>query len=105
MQRCEKCLTKFKWSEIIKSPIGNNQRMNCKECDTEHFIETSSKVIVFLMMLAIITLTLFLIEGFLYTSFVYYLLAVLISVGIPSFLFPFIAKFKSKYHTNYKSDY
>ncbi len=78
--------------------------MNCKECDTEHFIETSSKVIVFLMMLVILSLTLFLIEGFLYTSFVYYLLAVLISIGIPSILFPFIAKFKSKYRTDYESN-
>ncbi|WP_407933936.1 TIGR04104 family putative zinc finger protein [Aquibacillus rhizosphaerae] len=107
MQKCEKCLTRFRWSQICKSQIGNRnfQSLICKECDTEHYIETSSKVLVYLMALAIITLTLFLIENFLYTSFVYYILAVLISVSIHTILFPFIVKFKSKYRTNYKSDY
>lgn len=105
MQKCEKCLTKFRWSQIYKSQIVNNQPIICKECDTEHFVETSSKAIVFLMMVAILLLTLFLIANSLYTSFVYYLSAVLISIGIPSILFPFIAKFESKYRNNYKSDY
>ncbi|MFD1173976.1 TIGR04104 family putative zinc finger protein [Oceanobacillus picturae] len=104
MQKCERCFTSLKWKQIFKAHI-KKQSIICKECDTEHVLETSSKTVLLILELPIVIFIIFLIDKLLYTSFGYYSLAALFLIGIPSLIFPFFARFKSKYRTNYKSDY
>ncbi|WP_042224219.1 TIGR04104 family putative zinc finger protein [Oceanobacillus manasiensis] len=103
MQKCEKCFTKFKWKQIYKAHM-KKQPITCKECDTEHVLETSSKTVLLIIEIPIIIFIFILINKLLYTSFGNYSFALLILIGIPSLLFPFFARLKSKYRTNYKSD-
>jgi CXXC-20-CXXC protein len=109
LQKCEKCQTKLKWIEIYKSEwrsFRNRNTVNCRKCDTEHNITIDSKIIrtVLITLSAVISsyIMLYHIDTYnllsLLLFFVIYLL-----VGATAFtITPFVYKFHSKFHSNYK---
>lgn len=109
MQKCEKCHTKFRWIDTYKSTwisFKKKPTMFCGECETEHIINLESRIIsgfiVFLTAFISLYLVFYLFETFGIISLFLFFLVYLVLLALFFTLTPFIFKFHSKYHSNYK---
>ncbi|RCW63359.1 TIGR04104 family putative zinc finger protein [Saliterribacillus persicus] len=109
MQECEKCHTEFKWIDIYKSVLKSTKikiTVYCRQCETEHVINLESRIIsVFFMSLtAVISLSVvwYNFDTFGLLSFSLFILVYLVLLTFVFTITPFIFKFHSIYHSNYK---
>ncbi|WP_047980218.1 TIGR04104 family putative zinc finger protein [Ornithinibacillus contaminans] len=109
MQKCEKCHTKFKWIEIYKhewKSFWNRSILKCRMCDTEHVISTEARIISSILMsfaaLTSLSLVLFWLDTFDILSLFLFFLVNLVFCAVVFTIPPFLFKFHSKYHSNYK---
>ncbi|MRH43281.1 hypothetical protein GH741_11380 [Aquibacillus halophilus] len=98
MQKCEKCQHKFKWLEVLKSFLRFEKTYDCSICGTEHWIETTSKIIVALFY------SLAPIIGFSLGQTKPSLIIFIVVLAYPLLIFllsPFLYRFNSKYRANH----
>lgn len=108
MQRCEKCNTKFKWIEIFRYQwrwSKKNNTLLCRQCNTEHELSASSRLIIMPIFTLLTLIVVFYIGGsFPNKSIFFYLFITFLASTIVLTLSPFVLKLHSKYHSNFKAN-
>ncbi|WP_170840615.1 TIGR04104 family putative zinc finger protein [Oceanobacillus limi] len=109
MQKCEKCHTKFKWIDIYRSVWKSTNKktiVHCRQCETEHIINIASRIINgFIAFVTVFTssyLVFFRFDIYGLLSFFSFILVQLVLMALVFTITPFLFKFHSKYHSNYK---
>jgi CXXC-20-CXXC protein len=109
LQECEKCHTKFKWIDIYKSVWKATKKKTtvyCRHCKTEHTMNLESRILssVFVFLTAFISfyLVFYHFDTFGTLSLLLSILVDLVLLALVYTISPFIFKFYSKYHANYK---
>ncbi|WP_427902205.1 TIGR04104 family putative zinc finger protein [Ornithinibacillus xuwenensis] len=109
LQKCEKCHTKLNWMGIYKSEwksFRNRNTVNCRKCDTEHNITIDSKIIrtVLITLSAVISsyIVLYHIDTYYLLSLFLFFVIYLMVLAIIFTITPFVYKYHSKFHSNYK---
>ncbi|WP_427847153.1 TIGR04104 family putative zinc finger protein [Clostridium folliculivorans] len=49
-QKCKNCSGQFRWSDVIKS-IGFGNKLECDNCKTRYYMNNSSRIVIFLLIL------------------------------------------------------
>ncbi|WP_411219926.1 TIGR04104 family putative zinc finger protein [Niallia circulans] len=97
MQKCINCKREFEWITLYNSFLFGYKPITCRHCNTIHKIKATSRLMaVLISIFPFLLINWILLNRFNFIAALSLLIALTFSISL-SFLYPFLAKYKSSY--------